>query len=102
MSQTTARIVISPDGQQVRCLYADALLPVLQSLGEVRIQRASEVEWSRETGGWFVDLSRSGGPVVWLDPSTGQPFHERAAALAFEKDWLEQHNCPAANSAPPG
>ena len=65
----------------VRAIYGEALS--VQSLGTVRIQRASHVE-PDDRGNWWADLEPSGGPILG-------PFSVRSAALDAEHDWLTRH-----------
>ncbi len=65
----------------IRAIYGEALS--VQSLGTVRIQRASHVE-PDDSGNWWADLEPSGGPVLG-------PFPVRSAALDAEHDWLTRH-----------
>ena len=74
------QLVIDPAGV-VRCLY-DETLP-LAELGRLTIARGSHVE-PTAAGQWTADLSPVGGPLIG-------PFATRSAALAAERDWLEQH-----------
>jgi hypothetical protein len=55
----------------------------LQSLGAIRISRASHVE-SDGAGNWWADLSPSHGPVLG-------PFPQCSLAMHAEHDWLVQH-----------
>jgi hypothetical protein len=52
--------------------------------GPSSVVRASHVEPDDENGGWFADMSPSGGPKL-----TG--FRLRSEALAAEVAWLEQN-----------
>ena len=65
----------------IRAIYGEDL--PFQSLGTVRIQRASHVE-PDGTGNWWADLGPSGGPVLG-------PFPLRSAALDAEHDWLTRN-----------
>jgi len=76
-------IIVSTDGH-IRHIYDDKL--DLTKVGQVRISRASHVE-PDDTGAWLVDLSPVNGPTLG-------PFVKRAAALAAEVAWLEQHDVP--------
>jgi len=64
----------------VRCLYEETL--DLTRFGPPRIVRASRVE-PDEHGQWSADLIEAHGPVLG-------PFPQRSAALAAERDWLQQ------------
>lgn len=72
-------LLIQPNGQ-IRCLYDEAL--DLSQFGPPRIVRASRVEPDPH-GQWYADLIESHGPVLG-------PFPQRSAALAAERDWLQQ------------
>ena len=65
----------------VRCLYEETLS--LESLGTLRITRASHVE-PDSAGKWYADLAPVDGPRLG-------PFSRRSEALAAECDWLNQH-----------
>lgn len=75
------RIVIRADGS-AQFVYSDDLKPLAAALGVATTTRASHVE--PDGDGWYVDLGPSGGPKV-----TG--FLTRAAALAYEVDWLNKN-----------
>ena len=74
----------------VRAIYGEALS--VQSLGTVRIQRASHVE-PDDSGNWWADLEPSGGPILG-------PFPLRSAALAAEHDWLTRHVLDPTDTSP--
>jgi hypothetical protein len=73
-------LVVSSNGV-VRCLYEETLS--LESLGTLRITRASHVE-PDSNGKWYADLAPVDGPRLG-------PFTLRSEALAAECDWLNQH-----------
>lgn len=73
-------LIISTQGL-LRLIYGEAI--DLAAMGQVNIQRASFVEPAPH-GGWQVDLTPVGGPVV-------AGFPTRSRALAYELDWLQQH-----------
>ena len=73
-------LVVSSNGD-VRCLYEETLS--LESLGILRITRASHVE-PDSAGKWYADLAPVDGPRLG-------PFALRSEALAAERDWLNQH-----------
>ena len=74
------KLVVEQDGT-VHCIYGEEL--DLQSLGDLRISRGSHVEPTSD-GQWMADLSPVNGPKLG-------PFRLRTAALAAERDWLEDH-----------
>lgn len=74
------QLVIEPTGE-VRCIYSERL--DVRTLGQLDIRRASHVE-PTPTGGWHVDLTPVGGPVM-------SNFGQRSEALAAEHAWLEEH-----------
>lgn len=74
------QIVIETTGT-VRCLYGEELN--LNALGRLAIRRGSHVE-PTDDGQWTADLSPVKGPVLG-------PFTSRSAALAAEREWLEQN-----------
>jgi len=73
-------------GDTIRHIYHDGLLP-LADHGQAVTARASHVE-PCQTGGWMVDLTPVGGPVLG-------PFPRRDVALNIEVEWLNQHKIPA-------
>jgi len=73
-------MTISPNGATT-LIYDDDLAVVARALGPVRIERASFVE-PDEACQWWADM----WPM--LGPKLG-PFDTRAAALAAEREWLE-------------
>lgn len=73
-------LVVSSQGV-VRCLYEETLS--LESLGTIRITRASHVE-PDSVGKWYADLGPVDGPRLG-------PFDRRSQALAAEHDWIVQH-----------
>ena len=56
---------------------------LLSELGRLTISRGSQVE-PTDAGYWTADLSPVGGPLLG-------PFESRSAALAAEREWLEQN-----------
>ena len=78
-----AKFIIRPDGT-VTGIYADKFAPVLRSLGEVKVRRASHVEPTEDGQGWAADMSPVGGPMLG-------PFPLREEALAAEVAWLNEH-----------
>lgn len=79
---TQIKILITPDGK-FKHIYNDNLLRLDRALGEVNISRASHVEYDNETQAWRIRVEGCLLP---------ERFAERAAALQFEVDWLEE-NC---------
>lgn len=71
----------------------------LRHLGHVKCRRASHVEPLDEGPDWSVDLRPVGGPFLTTNPDTGEPFHTKTEALAFEVAWLEENylKCPSPN-----
>lgn len=75
------QIFIRPDGA-AQCLYSEQI--TLQTLGALNIKRASHVEPDPSSpGNWYVDLSPVGGPTI-------RGFENRAAALQWEEQWLNE------------
>ena len=70
-------------------IYSDKARPYAERLnGQVVTRRASYVEPSdRDPLRWMVDFSPLGGGRHYKD-KLGQPFEERAAALAYEAELL--------------
>jgi hypothetical protein len=97
-------IRVSRDGS-VRAIYSDRTAPLLASVGQVTVRRASHVEpledlsiearaWLAQHGtviptalSWWADLLPVNGPVLG-------PFPARDAALAAELVWLEENKIP--------
>jgi len=75
-------IVIDTDGD-LSFLYHDDLQPIMLTLGEATIKRASMVE-PTDDGLWTADMGPSDGPVLG-------PFVTRAEALDAEEDWLHRN-----------
>ncbi|ODA29743.1 hypothetical protein [Planctopirus hydrillae] len=75
-------LLIRPQGVIVT-LYSESL--DWQALGQVSIERASDVE-PDANGAWWAHL-RDG-------PSLG-PYSHRSQALTAEIDWLQQHRLQA-------
>lgn len=69
----------------VRCLYTEEL--DLSALGAASVVRASHVE-PGASGLWRADLAPVGGPVLG-------PYRWRSAALAAEREWLQEHRLTA-------
>ena len=65
----------------VRGIYGEEI--ALDSLGPLKIERASHVE-PDDQGRWLADLSPVGGPTLG-------PYLKRSEALAAEVAWLEQN-----------
>ena len=74
------QLVVQPNGS-IRCVYDEQFN--LRALGTMSIQRGSHVEPTLD-GQWTADLSPVAGPVLG-------PFTLRTAALAAERQWLEEH-----------
>ena len=74
-------------------IHSDSLHKLLSLLGEVRISRASHVEFIE--GNWHVDLSPIGGP----EDLTQEGFSCRNDALegegAWVQKWLKERLTPA-------
>ena len=83
------QLVVQSNGS-IRCVYDEQL--DLQALGSVNIQRGSHVEPTAD-GQWTADLSPVAGPVLG-------PFVLRTAALAAERQWLEEHWLISPNADP--
>ena len=61
-------------------VYSDEILDALESLGQLRVVRASHVEPST-CGGWTADMAPVGGPVLGT-------YRTRTEALDAEQAWL--------------
>ena len=71
-----------------RCVYSDAI--PLQGFGQVRIERASNVE-PNDHGDWIADLSPVSGPLLG-------PFLKRTDAIKAEVRWLRDNWLMPVNS----
>jgi len=78
-------IQIRIQGDTVRHIYNDGLLG-LASQGHAVTARASHVE-PCAGGGWMVDLSPVGGPIIG-------PYSRRDEALNIEVEWLHAYKIP--------
>ena len=74
-------VTIDANGN-ARFIYNDHLAGLLEH-GRAHVERASHVE-PDANGGWFADMSPSGGPKL-------EGFRLRSEALAAEVAWLEQN-----------
>jgi len=80
-----AELIVEPNGE-VRFVYDDELAEIVRQVGPLEVRRASHVEPVGD--GWSADLSPVGGPTI--EP----PFGSRAAALAYEVEWLRENGTP--------
>ena len=71
--------VIRLHGTGALAVYDDRILPLLQALGDVQIDRATDVEW---TAGLWQAVHRNSGTVI----ATGT---NRAEVIRAEVSWLE-------------
>lgn len=83
-------LVFGADGT-VTFIHDDAMMPLAREMGSLALRRASHVE-PTDDGLWTADMGPVGGPV--LHDVDGRPFTTRAAALAAERAWLEEHGVP--------
>lgn len=79
--------VITISQGTARAVYDDRWRPILEALGPLHVQRASEVEFNHTTGQWEA-----------VEISTGRTIargHNRAAVIAAEVKHLEgKLTCP--------
>lgn len=73
------RMIVS--GSQCRAVYADALRPLAEAMGEMTVQRASSVEFDEASGEWQAMLA-SGDQIAH--------GRERNEVLRAEVAWLER------------
>lgn len=76
--------IVVKQGGAIRMLYSDRV--PLQLLGPVHIERASNVEYSAEHGGWTVQFSN--GTYLHRHNEVAH-FTKRSDALAAEVAYLE-------------
>ena len=79
------KILVAPSGN-ARAIYDDALIGILESVGNLVVRRASHVE-PLDGGGWGVSMAPCGGGLLG-------PYRTRCEALAEEIKWLETHDVP--------
>lgn len=86
---------------ELTAIYADALLPYIESIkaefglpaAAVTMRRATHVEPDtshRNGGNWYVDLTPCDGDRYFADEQ-GNPFITRSHALDFELRWLRKN-----------
>lgn len=80
-------MVVSPDGSTFKHIYNDNLLRMDKQIGEVRVERASHVEFDNEDQRWRIRVIDKFHNETLLPAR----FSERESALAFEVRWLEEH-----------
>lgn len=110
---TTEKHTVRIVGGVATVVYADAIAPLIEKLGEATVTRASNVEPhpTKPGVGWIADMSPSGGPVLgedgtWIgfgdfrncDQEQADalwvqltPFRTREEALAAERTWLAKN-----------
>ena len=76
---------IGPDGI-VRYIHSDEAVRLAGTLGRPVINRASNVEYDNEKGGWTADMCPTRSRSVVLGP-----YETRDEALAREHTWLTEH-----------
>lgn len=74
------QLLIKSNGD-IQCLYMDDI--DLRKLGELKVERASNVEFDTTKRTWSVRLVESGEII-------GEDFIKRTDALAFEVDYLNK------------
>lgn len=75
---------IGPDGI-VHYIHSDEAVRLAGTLGRPVINRASNVEYDNEKGGWTADMAPLGSSVIL------GPYDTREEALAREHTWLTEH-----------
>jgi hypothetical protein len=75
---------IGPDGI-VRYIHSDEAVRLAGTLGRPVINRASNVEYDNEKGGWLADMAPLGSDVIL------GPYDTREEALEREHTWLTEH-----------
>lgn len=62
-------------------VYDDRLRPILEALGDIEVERASEVEFDPESGDWVATRAGTGKEIA-----RGK---NRSEVIAAEVRWLE-------------
>jgi hypothetical protein len=75
---------IGPDGI-VRYIHSDEAVRLAGTLGRPVINRASNVEYDNEKGGWLADMAPLGSSTIL------GPYDTREEALEREHTWLTEH-----------
>lgn len=78
MKQIRVRI----DGTAVRCVHDDDVMRLLQALGVVRVERASNVEYDHDTSEWVARLAGTNTIIA--------RGADRAAVIRAEIKYLEE------------
>ena len=58
-----ATIAVVSDGQ-VRSVYDDKFRPILESIGAIQVERATEVEFDAASGDWIATLIETGDVIA--------------------------------------
>lgn len=78
---------IAINGGTVSCVYDDRFRPLLEALGVMHVERASNVEFNPDTRNWEATLTGDSAPIA-SDPNRDQVIKEEVA-------WIEENViCP--------
>jgi hypothetical protein len=77
--------VIKLSGGQAKAVYDDRFRPLLEALGIMQVERASEVEYDPGSGDWIATLKS--GPEAGREIARGK---NRADVIAQEVAYLEE------------
>jgi hypothetical protein len=69
-------------GNKVKAVYDDRLRPILEALGELHIERATDVEFEESSGDWVATHRATG-----VEIARGK---NRTEVLQQEVRWLEE------------
>jgi hypothetical protein len=81
MANKPVVVQVSPNGEHLTVLYDDRLLPVFSKLGQVTINRVSDVFFDNDIGKWRI------GQAWGVLPET---FETRAEAIECEINFINE------------
>jgi hypothetical protein len=80
----------------VRSLYDDDVAGVLQEMGVLDVQRASNVEFDNLAQGWLIFMVKN--EALGIDEFAVGPFQKREDALQWETQYLDARLCGLSDS----